>query len=151
MAYTAQHITSRTNKRMVPFDPDSADPVIVDLDPTSAAELLPLSDGFRRFCAGLMRTIGTGNVDAFQIIAAKDGDGTGATVVVEHAAPTWANAEGDTLWLECDADQVREALADATHIGVRVELATATDECTIFFERADPLFAHGGLTADYIQ
>ena len=150
MAYTAQHLNSRTNARLRPFDPDSVDPVIVDLDPTGDGECLALADGFQRFRAGLMRTVGTGNVDAFQIIAATDADGTGATVVVAHSGPTVANAEGDTLWLECDADQVKEALATATHIGVRVELATATDECTVFFERADPTFATGDLTADYV-
>lgn len=149
--YTAEHLRSRAERRMVDFDPDSADIALVDLDPDSSAECLPLSDGYRRFLAGIMHTIGTTDIDAFQIIAATDADGTGATVVVQHSNPDAADAVGDYIWLECDIEQVKEVLAGATHIGVRAEFETLGDEAVVYFERADPQFAYTGLTADRIS
>ena len=146
---TQDKLASHSERRMVDFDPDVDTLAIVDLDPASSAEFLPLAQ-FRRFMAGLVRSVGTGAVDNFEIVAATDGDGTGATVVVAKT-PTTANAVGDRVWLECSIEQVREVLATATHIGVRIELATATDECIVFFERAEPEFPRAALTADYIS
>jgi hypothetical protein len=150
MAYTAEHLTSRANRRLADFDPDVTTPVVVDLDPSGSGECLPITDGYRRFLAGFFRTVGTGALDEFAIIAATDADGGGAVVVVEHAVGSEPNALGDTIWLECDIEQVRNVLATATHVGVRVEFATGTDEGVIYFERADPLHAYSGLTADII-
>ena len=148
MAYTAEHLTSRSERRMVDFDPDATTLTLVDLVPGSTDECLPIAE-FRRYIAGFMRTIGTSNV-AFQIIAATDADGTGATVVRAHAVASQPDAVGDYIWLEVDVEQVREALSTATHIGVRASFATATDEGVIFFERAEPMFPRSGLTSDRI-
>lgn len=151
MAYSTNLALSRANRRLADFDPDVTTAVIVDLVPGSNDEMLPLSAGYRRFVAGLVRSVGTGGVTAFEIIAATDADGTGAVAVATHAGPTTANAVGDYIWLECDIEQVLAALATATHIGVRVTLATGTDECIIYFERSEPTFEYGGLTADFIS
>lgn len=151
MAYTAEHLRSRADRRLVDFDPGGTDPVIVDLDPTSSGELLPLSDGYRRFLAGLFRSVGTGDIDAFEIIVGTDADGTGATVVASHAFGAGdADAVGDYVWLECDVETAKNALATATHIGVRIEMA-ADEECVVYFERADGQFQHTNQTADYIS
>ena len=147
--YTAEHLTARSERRMVDFDPDATTLTLVDLDPASTAECLPIAE-FRRFCAGVMKSVGTGAIQAFQIIAATDADGSNATVVVQHGLTDTPDAVGDHVWLECDAAQIREVLPGATHVGVRVQLATATDECVVFFERADPFYPHAGLTADYV-
>ena len=149
MAYSTDRLASRSERRMVDFDPDATTLTLVDLDPASNAECLPLLH-FRRFMAGLFRSVGTGVLTAWQIIAATDADGGGATVVVAGAVLT-PDAVGDRVWLECDIEQVRLALPTATHIGVRVQYATATDEGVVFFERADPEFPRAGLTADYVS
>jgi hypothetical protein len=147
--YTAQHLRSRAARVIVEHDVASADdPQVVALTPT--ADCFAITDGYRRFLAGLFRSVGTGNIDAFEIIAATDAAGTGATVVVEHAFATEADAVGDFVWLECDIEQVLEVLATATHVGVRIEQATAGDECIVYFERAEPTFAYTDLTADTI-
>lgn len=147
--YNAEHLTSRSERRMVDFDPDSADPTIVDLDPAQTApKLLPIAT-FRRFLAGVMRTVGTDGIDKFEVIAATDDAGSNATVVVSKT-PTTANRIGDTVWLECDAAMIHEVLPAATHVGVRIELETATDECAVFFERAEPFYAYSGLTDDFV-
>ena len=150
MAYTAEHLTSRSARVMVDFDPGDTNLDIIDLVNGSSDELFPIADGYRRFLAGLFHSVGSGNIDGFEIIAATDGDGTGAVVVATHAFASEADAVGDTVWLECDIEQVYEALATATHIGVRVELATNSDECVVSFERSDPRHAFAGLTSDYI-
>jgi len=147
--YNAEHLTSRAERRMVDFDPDATTLTLVDLVPGSSDECLSIAT-FRRFLAGLVRTVGTGGVTAFQIIAATDADGTGATIVKSHALGSAPDAVGDTIWIEVDAEQVREVLPTATHVGVRAQFVTATDEAIVYFERADPLFAYAGLTADYI-
>lgn len=148
--YDANHLRSRVRLRHAEFDPDSADPVLVTLNPGASEACIALAGGARRFLASLLRTVGTGNTDAFQIIAATDASGSNPTVVVAHATPTGQNAINDVLVLECDVEQIREVLPAATHVGVRVELATATDEAVVAFLEADNQFERSGLTADYI-
>jgi hypothetical protein len=153
MAYTAHHLNARVNTRLVDYDIDDALNVADLGQPQGAGlKLVPLADGYRRFRAALFRSVGTGSVTKFQIIAATNAAGTGSpTIVVEHAIGSAPNAVGDTIWLECDAEQVREALPTATHIGLRVHLATASDEAVLLFERADPTYTAGALTADFIS
>lgn len=148
--YTAHHELARSERRMVDYDVDGA-LNIVDLgQPQSAGNsCLPIAQ-YRRFVAGLFRSVGTGSVTAFSIIAATSAAGAGATIVATHALGSAPDAVGDTIWLEVDAAQVREVLATATHVGVQLDLVTAGDECVVFFERADPFYPHAGLTADYI-
>jgi hypothetical protein len=148
--YTAQHLRARSERRMVDYDIDDA-LNLVDLGQPQGAsnQCLPIAL-FRRFIAGLFRSVGTGTVDAFHIVAATSAAGAGAVAVVSHAIGSAPNLLNDTIWLECDVEQIREVLPTATHVGVQVDLATATDECVIFFERADPLYNAGALTADFI-
>jgi len=149
--YSAEYLFSRSERRMVDYDIDDALNV-VDLGQPQGASLkcLPIAN-FRRFAAALFRSVGTGSVVAFEIVGATAADGTGATIVVAHAIGSAPNAVGDTIWLECDVDQVHEVLATATHVGVRVDLSTTTDEAVIFFERAEAMFPRAGLTADFIS
>ncbi len=149
--YTAEHLKARSERRMVDYDIDDA-LNIVDLGQPQGAlnKCLPIAN-FRRFIAGVFRSVGTGSVDAFHIIAATDAAGTGATIVCSHAIGSAPNAVGDTVWLECDVEQVHEVLPAATHVGVKLDLVTTTDECVVFFERAEPLWPVAGLTADYIS
>jgi hypothetical protein len=140
-----------SDRRMVFFDPGSANLTLVDLDPASSAECLPIKE-FRRFLAGLVvaGSATPSDVDQFQIIAATDADGGGAVVVVAQDFGATPDATGDYVWLECDVEQVREVLATATHIGVRIEFADAASEATVYFERAHPFYPRAGLTADHV-
>lgn len=150
--YTAAVLSSLIRMRLVDFDPDSADPALATLNPSASEKGIAIAAGGRRVLVKLMRSVGTGNVDAFEIIVAANAAlTTNATVVAAHAAPTVANAVGDELTLEVDVEQMREVLAAATHWGVRVELATSTDECVIGFVEAEHQFPRAGLTADYIS
>jgi len=134
---------------MVDFDPGATALTIVDLDTATANEGLAI-EPFRNFAAGVIKTVGTGAITAFQIVVGTDGDLAGTVIVVAHALGTAPDAVGDTIWLEVNAEDCREVLATATHVGVRLTLATATDECIVFFERANPFHPRDALTADAI-
>ena len=147
MAYAAEHLTSRSERRMVDYDIDDAANLVV-LDPATGDKCLPVNQ-FRRFIVGLFRSVGTGGVTTLKIIAATSAAGAGAVAVVTKT-PTTADAVGDTVWAECNVEQIHEALATATHVGVEIDLVTTTDECVVFFERAEPMFPRADLTANYI-
>lgn len=156
--YSAERYFSREKNWMVEHDPAGAstDPVVVDLGQPQGAGAACISltenGGLRKLKVLCLKTVGTGNTDELSIIAATAADGTGATVVVQVATATaqTQNAVGDVLVLECDIDQIREVLAAATHVGVRHEAATGTDEWA-FALTAEYLHAYQGLTANYIS
>ena len=150
--YTANKALFRSRRRMLDYDIDAA-LNLVDLGmPQGAGNKCLLIAPSRRFLAGLFRSVSApASVDAFQIVAATDAAGTGATVVVQHALGSAPDAVGDTIWLEADAEQCREVLAAATHVGVRVDLANAADECVIYFEEMEPFYVGNAPTADFIS
>lgn len=152
MAYTANHLMARTERRLLDFDPDSASETIVTLSPSTSTKLLPIADGYENYLAGLFHSVGTGTVTSFRIFVADDAAGTtNAANVVSHALGSVPDAVGDTVWLECTGEQVKAAMGAASaYIGVKVTLGTSTDECVISFERAGG-FKGNGLTADYVS
>lgn len=138
--YTAEVLRSRAQRKLHDFDPGATT--------VTAVEWREIKE-FRRFLAGFVRTIGTSAV-TFDIAVATDSSGTGATQVVAHAVGSEPDAVEDQLYLECDADQIREVLANATHWSPRISFATATDEGVVLTEEAEPLFPRTGLTADIV-
>lgn len=147
---TSEFLFSRFNLVLVDYDIDDALNV-VDLGRPQGAgnKCIPIAH-LDHFGAFLFRSVGTGSVSEFQIIAATAADGTGATIVKEHAIGSAPNAVGDTIYLEVDMEQVREVLSTATHVGIRVQLATAGDECVIGY-LADNRFQRASLQSDYIS
>jgi len=145
---TAHKALARAERRMVEYDSDDALNLVDLATPQGAStECLPIAN-FRRFVAGYFRSVGTGTLDNFQIIAATSAAGAGAVVVA--ATSQDADAIGDFCYIEADVEQIREVLAAATHVGVRVQHG-ATDEAIISFERCEPFYPVAGLTADYIS
>lgn len=140
MPYTAEHITSRQVTKLHDFDPNATT--------VTAVEWRPIKE-YRRFLAGFMRTIGTGAV-TFDIAAATSDAGAGATQVVAHAVGSEPDAVGDQLYLECDVEQIRNALSTATHWAARVSVATGTDEGVVLTEEHEAMFPRSGLTADIV-
>lgn len=151
--YTAHHLLARREIRTVIHQPaDAATAQLVDLgQPQGAGNLcLPVS-GFRRFQAQITSSLLVGNGPiAFSIYAATAADGTGGTAVVTHAVGSAPDAEGDSLNLECDIEQIREVLAGATHVGVWLDCANNDDEVAVVFIRDEPQHPRAGLTADYV-
>lgn len=151
--YTAHNLLAMCECRIVLHDPAAAATAqLVDLGQPQGAgnKCLPIAV-FRKFKVGVSAAVLTGaGVTAFSIYGATAADGTGGVAVVTHAVGTAPDAVGDTLWLECNAEQIREVLSTATHVGVWLDCAHDDDKITVFFERADPLYGpRAGLTADY--
>ncbi len=150
--YDAQSLLARFKCRMADWNPDAADKVIVDLDPTGSGECFPIARSKRFLFGIIVNTTGAtpNDLEEFEVIAATDADGTGATVVKAHALGSTPDAIGDTVWLEVDVKQIREVLATATHVGIRAEVTTATSQCTITIieERMEE---YNSLTADYVS
>lgn len=105
----------------------------------------------RSFLARCMLVSGTG-VLTFKIFAATDASGSGATVVKAHPAPTDADAAGDILVLETSAEEVKAALAGATHVSVEMDNGAAGDVNIVDYivegGLAGGRFNYADLTAD---
>jgi len=86
----------------------------------------------KHFVAQVAFGAGTG-ILTFKIFAASDSDGTDATVVLAHAAPTDADAANDRLTLEVSAEQVLAALATATHVSVELDNDANSDENAVTY------------------
>lgn len=149
--YTANVALAKAQRRLLDFDPDSSSAALVTLNPSASEKCLPIAL-FRRFVFGVFRSVGTGALSAFKVIAATDAAGAGSTDVVAHALGSVPDAVGDYVWLEVDVEQIREVLAAATHVGVSLTLATSTDECVVYAEASEPYYGPtNGLTADRIS
>jgi len=151
--YTANHLRSRLSVRTVIWQPaDAATAQLVDLgQPQGASNLmLPIAD-FDSVMAVVTASLLVGNgVTAFSIYAGTSAAGANPTAVVTHAVGSAPDAEGDTLVLECNVEQIHEVLATATHVGVWIDCANNDDETAVTLIRADSRFKKSGLTADYV-
>ena len=132
--------------KLYDFDPDGVNPVDVAWVPFLS---------FFGLVVGFFRTIGTGAVDGFKILANTKADGSGTDVAVKaHALSAQPDAVGDQVWLEVTAEEVRQACNDAglvpAAVSANVEFATATDEGVVVYIRTDARFAKDGLTADVV-
>lgn len=152
MSYTANHIRSRMFVRSVDFDPDTGNETAVTLNPADSENYLALSANGapKRYLFDIFKSVGTGAITTATVNAATAADGTGATQVAQ-ITPTTCDAVGDHVFVEVDADQIRAALAGATHIGLAIDLVTSTDECVVTVIGTDPQHQYTGLTADYIS
>jgi hypothetical protein len=151
MAYTANKLMAQAMRRLLDFDPDSGSEVIATLNPAASEKCLSLGVGIQAVLVGLFRSVGAGAVTSFRIFVADNAAGTtNAANVVSHALGSAPDAVGDTVWLEATAEQLRAASSTAAYWGVKVTLATSTDECvlSIVEQRKN---AYDGLTADYIS
>lgn len=153
MAYTAEHLTSRLLViGGLDFDPDSGSATAVTLNPVASENYLSLTANGapKRYLFQIRRTVGTGGITSAVVNAATSAAGAGATAVAT-ITPTTADAVDDTVNVEVDADQIRAALATATHIGLVITLETSTDECNVTVVAANGQHQYEGLTADVIQ
>jgi len=151
MAYSANKLQAAALRRLLDFDPDSGSEVIATLDPANSVKCLPFSAGIAAVLVGLFRSVGAGTVSSFRIFVSDDAAGvTNATNVVSHALGSAPDAVGDTIWLEATGEQLRAASATALYWGVKVTLATSTDECVLSISQY-ARHASNGLTADYIS
>ena len=153
--YTAHDLLAREEQRTVIWQPaDAATAQIVDLgQPQGAGALMVPIALFRKFKAQITTSLLVGSgPTAFSICAGTSAAGAGVQLVVTHAMGSLPDAEGDSVVLECNVDQIREVLSTATHVGVWLDCNNNDDETAITFTRADPLYGpRAALTADYVS
>lgn len=150
---TAVHVSANRLQRTVVWKPaDAATAQLVDLgQPQGASALMLPIQTYRRFTAQTCATLLVGNgVTAFSIYAGTSAAGAGAVAVVTHAVGSAPDAQGDSLFLECNVEQVREVLATATHVGVWIDCQHNDDETSVTFTCEEPFYPVAGLTADYV-
>jgi len=151
---TAVHVSANRKQTAVLWAPaDAATAQLVDLGQPQGASLLmwPIEE-FRVFSAQILVTLLTGTgPTAFSIYAGTSAAGAGAVAVVTHAMGSLPNAVGDSLFLECNAEQIHESLATATHVGVWLDCNNNDDETAVVFTCEDPYYPRAGLTADYVS
>ena len=152
MAFTAEKLRSILFVRPVEFDPDSGSDTNVILNPADSEDYLALSANGapKQYLFSIRVAIGTGGITTATVNAATSVTGTGAQQVAQ-ITPTSADAIGDYVFIEVSADQIRAALAGATHIGLVIDLVTSGDELAICVIGADGQFQFDELTADYIS
>jgi len=150
--YTAESLSARQFCRMVEFDPYTGDATFVTLNPAASEDCLALADngGPRRYFFGIMDTVGTGGITSATVYACTAAAGTGATEV-DSITPTTCDAVGDHVFIEVNVEQIHEVLATATHVGLKIDLVTSTDELAVVVIGTDGLNKYAGLTSDYIS
>jgi len=139
---TTDYLSSQLKVAMYDFDPDETTHTDVNWS--------DMRD-FGAVMTMLFRSIGTGAVAAFSIVANADsaGGGTDATVKT-HALGTAVDAVGDFVFLEALASEIVNLATDLRYVSANASLATGTDECVFTYVFGLPRFAYGGLTADTI-
>lgn len=124
------------------FDPGGVDPVDV--------AWVDMRD-FATFMCIFFRTIGTGAVDTFAILANSQSNGGGTNVNVKtHAVASEPDAVGDYIFLECTAEELAALGTDLRYVSASVEFAVSTDEGVVTYIRGGPRFAERDLTAEVI-
>ncbi len=109
------------------------------------------------FMAIFVRTVGTGALDTYNIIANYVND-TGTDVTIKsHAIASEPDAAPDLIFLECTAAEVRAGQASVTtatnrlkFLSAEAEFAVSTDEGVVIYILGNPRFPQSGLTADVI-
>lgn len=142
------------------LDNNKIDTYAVDQDlstaavPSAFATWLDMNDyGNITFVVTGINLTGVGP-DALSIMADSDSDGgSGSNVeIVAHAVSSAPASEGDSLVIECSAEQIRQEAVDNSvtlrYVAPKIGLGNANDECTVVAIRSKPRHAYLNLTAD---
>lgn len=112
---------------------------------------------FKSFLVCFFRTVGTGDLDTFEILANAASDGSGTDVTIKtHALTDQPNAVGDYVFLECTASDLQSANVSTVtgtlrYVTASLEVATTTDEGVVVYTFGNPGFANKGLTTQYVS
>ncbi len=135
-ANASQTMASRRIVRMWDHDPGATTAQIVTPDGGTVKRVEDMSL-FSRFGLGVMATViaggGTG-VTLVEICASDAADGTGNVTVIKATAAIVADAQGDWVWLECMAEEVRQLSQTNRYIFGRITCNNAGDEAAVIYE-----------------
>jgi hypothetical protein len=141
-AVTTDYLSSILKITMYDFDPDE----------TAATDVSwqDMRDAHAFMCM-VMRSVGTGSLSSFAILANADsaGGSTDATVK-SHSLGSAPDAVGDYVFLECLASELPPLGTSLRYVSGAISLVTATDECVVAYVFGNERWGFGGLTADHI-
>ena len=141
-ALTSIKATSNAKRLFFDVDPDDSTPTDVSWQ--------DMRD-YGYILVGFIRTIGTGALDGFGILANPNSDGSGTDVTVKtHAVASEPNAIPDYIWLEALASEFPPLGSNLRYASASVEFAVSTDEAIVYYELGSPRFPQQSLTADTI-
>lgn len=145
---SANSLLARSNRRLVEYDENGSDNFVDLGQPQGAGNKCVPIGTYRRFLVGVVKTVvGTpGGMTTLTMGGATAADGTGYVAAASVAATT-ADAINDVVWLECDIEQIREVLATATYVGVKIDNEQADNEQVVYFEMTQGNFEYKDLTA----
>ena len=142
IASASSHLLDNLAITQYDFDPDDADP-----DDVAWVDMRD----FAWLVAIFFRTVGTGNLDTFEILGNPESDGSGTDVNIKvHAVDNEPNAVGDYIFLECSALELQAAGADLRYVTANVEFQTNTDEGVVTYIRSAGRFHRRGLSSELI-
>ena len=138
------------------FDLELHEPSGTDLE---AVAWLDLRD-YDSFGAAVVLTnvASGGGIDRMQIRASAASNGANPEVIKDTGAATadqlGADTEGDQLFIECQAEEVRDIGAregkDLRYVALYLEHGSASDESAVTHIRSSPRWAHKDLTTNVI-
>lgn len=139
---TTDYLTSKLKIMQFDFDPGGTDAVDVSWQ--------DMRD-FGAICMILFHSVGTGAIDAFDMLANSESDGSGTDAEVKsHALSSAPDAVGDYIFLEALASEFPPLGSDLRYVSASVELAVDTDECVVTYIFGQPKWAYGSLSSDTI-
>lgn len=141
----SENFSSRNKVEMLDFD--------VDATTAAAATYVDLRD-YDGFAVMIKPSVLAGSgVTKLEIVAADDTSGTNITVIKDSGTVA-ADAIDDYVYLECQAEEVRQESEDASatlrFVAARVTHDNAGDESVITYIRFKAKHATSGLTANNI-
>lgn len=98
---------------------------------------------------------GGNGITVFQIVASSSSSGAGTDgTVVSHAVGDAPDAQGDWLYLECTAEQIRAQETDSTgelrYVSAKLTAENTADEAVVTYLQWGAKHPQTGLTADVV-
>ena len=142
-------LACRRKIEMWDHDPGSTAAMITSPDGNTTKRYVAMA-GYGSFqVAAMASTLSGSGITLLEIVAAEDAAGTNATQI-KTSGTIAADAVGDWAMLEATAEEIIHVGKDAgyefTHVGARLTLQNAADECVVVYIRDEPLFKYDALT-----
>lgn len=142
VASASEKLTTELAITHYDFDPDSGDATDVGW--------VDMRD-YDKIVVSFFRTIGTGALTTFTILA--NSSSTGASTDVEiksHALGSQPDAVGDYVFLECTAKELAAAGTDLRYVSANIDFVTSTDEGVVTYVRGGSRWVRDSQSSDTV-
>ena len=148
-AVQTEKLFSDLKIEMFDHDPGGTAAAIVTPDGGSTEQIVDLAD-YNGFAVIAMSSLLSGaGITLVEIIASASSDGSNP-VIVKSSGAVVADAVGDTVVLECTAEEITELDNSLQFVAGRLTVANAADEAVVTYIRGTAKRKTSGLTANVI-